>query len=309
MTRPTSPFPPPFRSATARTARSTLVAASTVAILAGAALLGPAAASAAPAAPVVTRAALDPALVAGRGADVAFLEQEAENAATNGTVIGPTATAYTLPAEASGRTRGPARRPGQYVEFTLPSGRQRDHRAVQHPGRARPAAASPRRSTSRVNGGAKQTHDADLASTPGCTTSTRSRNDPNAGLLHPDWWITECGCVPASRRRLRRSRKPFRPMHFYDEQRLLLGKTYQAGDKRPAHRAGRHATPRGRSSTCSTPSWSAPPHVAASSPSNVLLFGADPTGRRDSADAFDQAIAFAQRTRTSRCTSRRAPTR
>ncbi len=28
---------------------------------------------------------------------------------------------------------------------------------------------------------------------------------------------------------------------------------------------------------------------------NVLLFGADPTGRRDSADAFDAAIAFAQR--------------
>ena len=23
-------------------------------------------------------------------------------------------------------------------------------------------------------------------------------NDPNAGLLHPDWWITECGCVPRS---------------------------------------------------------------------------------------------------------------
>ena len=21
-------------------------------------------------------------------------------------------------------------------------------------------------------------------------------NDPNAGLLHPDWWITECACVP-----------------------------------------------------------------------------------------------------------------
>src|SRR5256885_2701924 len=39
--------------------------------------------------PVVTRAALDPALVAGRGAGVDFAEQEAENAATSGTVIGP----------------------------------------------------------------------------------------------------------------------------------------------------------------------------------------------------------------------------
>ena len=53
--------------------------------------------------PVVTRAALDPALIAGRGASVNFLEQEAENAVTNGTVIGPDRTAYTLPAEASGR--------------------------------------------------------------------------------------------------------------------------------------------------------------------------------------------------------------
>src|SRR5882757_392560 len=55
-------------------------------------------------APVVTRAALDPSLVAGRGANVDFAEQEAENAATNGVVIGPDRSAYTLPAEASGRT-------------------------------------------------------------------------------------------------------------------------------------------------------------------------------------------------------------
>src|SRR4051794_10507275 len=37
----------------------------------------------------VTRAALDPALVAGRGATVDFAEQEAENATTTGAVIGP----------------------------------------------------------------------------------------------------------------------------------------------------------------------------------------------------------------------------
>ena len=23
-------------------------------------------------------------------------------------------------------------------------------------------------------------------------------NDPQGDLLHPDWWITECGCVPAA---------------------------------------------------------------------------------------------------------------
>ena len=47
--------------------------------------------------PVVTRAALDPSLVSGRGADLGFAEQEAENAATNGTIVGPGTTAYTLP--------------------------------------------------------------------------------------------------------------------------------------------------------------------------------------------------------------------
>src|SRR5262245_14026964 len=68
---------------------------------------------------VVTRAALDPSLVAGRGASVAFQEQEAENATTDGSVI-TGRSAYTLPAEASGRS-AVSLTPGQYVEFTLPA--------------------------------------------------------------------------------------------------------------------------------------------------------------------------------------------
>lgn len=70
-------------------------------------------------APVVTRAALDPALVQGRGAMVDFLEQEAEHATTNGAIIGPDRSAYMLPAEASGR-KAVKLVPGQYIEFTLP---------------------------------------------------------------------------------------------------------------------------------------------------------------------------------------------
>ena len=45
-------------------------------------------------------------------------------------------------------------------------------------------------------------------------------NDPNADP-NPGWWKPEPDPVT----------KPFRPNHFYDEQRLLLGKTYEAGDK------------------------------------------------------------------------------
>src|SRR5690242_16206993 len=77
-------------------------------------------ASAAPAAPVVTRAGLDPALVAGRGATVDFVEQEAENATFTGSRIGPDRAAYTVAGEASGRTAVKLT-PGQYVEFVLPA--------------------------------------------------------------------------------------------------------------------------------------------------------------------------------------------
>src|ERR1700712_3908327 len=54
--------------------------------------------------PAATRAALDPSLVQGRGATVDFAEQEAETSATDGSVVAPGTAAYTLAAEASGRS-------------------------------------------------------------------------------------------------------------------------------------------------------------------------------------------------------------
>src|SRR5215469_8355928 len=90
-----------------------LMASGTATIVAGTAT-----AQASPA-PGVTRAAIDPSLTAGRGASVPFVEQEAENAVTDGTIIGPSTQAYTLAAEASGRS-AVTLQPGQYVEFTLP---------------------------------------------------------------------------------------------------------------------------------------------------------------------------------------------
>jgi hypothetical protein len=242
-----------------------------------------------PGSAVVTRAALAPALVAGRGADVAFLEQEAENAATDGTTIGPDRTPYTLPAEASGRA-AVRLAPRQHVEFTLPSAAN---------------AITVRYSIPDAPGGGGITAPLDVTvnGTHRRTMTLTSQyawlynqypftNDPDAGLLHPDWWITECSCVPAQTTPPPVIRKPFRPSHFYDEQRLPLGRTYRAGDR------VRLTVPAG-----SRAEWTVVdlldselvgrPHVNTRA-LNVLLFGADPTGRRDSAKAFEHAIALAR---------------
>lgn len=241
--------------------------------------------------PVVTRAALDPALVAGRGASVGFSEQEAENAATNGTVIGPGRDAYTLPAEASGR-KAVSLKPGQYVEFTLPSAAN---------------AITVRYSIPDATAGGGITSPLDVtvngANRKSLTLTSQYAwlynlypfsNDPGADILHPDYWVTECACVPQDTTPAPVFAKPFRPNHFYDEQRLSLGRTYRAGDK------VRLKVPAGATAATTTidlldSQLVAPPKIDIIA-ANVLAFGADPTGRRDSANAIDKAIAFARLT-------------
>lgn len=237
--------------------------------------------------PVVTRAALDPALVAGRGADVNFLEQEAESAATNGTVIGPDRTAYTLPAEASGRT-AVRLAPGQHVEFTLPQDanaitvRYSIPDAPNGGGITAPLKVA-------VNG--KQRATMTLTSQYAWLYNQYPfSNDPNADLLHTEWWITECQCVPAQTDPPPVIQKPFRPTHFYDEQRLTLDRTYRAGDTI-------------RLTATDKAAWTVIDlldselvgrrHVEKWA-LDVRLFGADPTGRRDAAPAIEHAIALAR---------------
>ena len=237
--------------------------------------------------PVITRAALDPALVAGRGADVPFLEQEAENARTTGAVIGPDRTPYTLPAEASGRT-AVRLLPGQWVEFTLP--RAANAITVRYSIPDAPTGGGIRAPLDVTVGG----HDRrtmTLTSEYGYLYNQYPfTNDPGAGLLHPDWWITECSCVPAATTPTPVISKPFRPMKFYDEQRLKLARTYRAGDKV-------------RLTATAGAAWTvidlldseqiAPPRVL----KKAVWLTADPTGRRDAAPAFDRAIALARKLR------------
>ena len=237
----------------------------------------------------VTRAALDPSLVDDRGANAHFVEQEAENAVTDGTIIGPARTAYTLPAEASGRAAVKLL-PGQYVEFTLPQAANAITVRYSIP-------------DSPTGGGITAPLDVSVNGRSLVTMTLTSQyswlynqypfsNDPNADLLFPDQWITECACVPSATTPPPIITKPFRPNHFYDEQRLLLDHRYQPGDKI------RLTAP-----ASSNAAWTVidlldselvgPPYRDKFAV-NVQLFGADPTGQRDSADAFDTAIAFAK---------------
>jgi hypothetical protein len=250
-------------------------------------------ASAAPAAtqsPRETVAAIDPELVAGRGASLGMVEQEAENAATDGSVLGFSTSAYTLAGEASGR-RAVKLLPGQWVEFTL----------------SRPANALTLRYSipdAPTGGGIdaplRLTTDEDDSRTLTLTSKYAwlynqypFSNDPDAGLLHPDWWVTECGCVPAFTTPTPTFAVPFRTMHFYDEQRVLLSDTLEVGER------VRFTMPRNTNAA-----WTildvvdfqrvARPLRPSPGEISVLRFGADPTGRRDSAGAFDAAIATAK---------------
>jgi hypothetical protein len=245
--------------------------------LAGAlAALAPAAVGA----PKVTRAGLDPSLVSGRGAQVPFVEQEAENAASDGTVIGPGRDAYTLPAEASGRSAVRLDHAGQYVEFRLTRAanaltlRYSIPDAPQGGGITSPLQVS-------VDGRHRRTMTltSQYAWLYGMYPFS---NDPNVDP-NPGWWKPEPDPVA----------KPFRPNHFYDEQRLLLGKRYEAGD------TVRFEVPPGAKADWYVLDLAdfelvAPPRHKPKGALSVTDFGADPSGRRESSGAFDRAIAAAK---------------
>ncbi len=268
---------------------STTAAVVSLNVITGGAGTAFAASPAASPATAVTRAAIDPSLVAGRGASVNFKEQEAENAATNGTVIGPSTAAYTLPAEASGRS-AVSLAPGQYVEFTLPATTNAITVRYSIPDAPTGGGITAPLSVT-VNGGHKQTMTL-TSQYAWLYNAYPFSNDPTLTTsIEPDWWTTECSCVPGTTTTFP---APFRPNHFYDEQRLMLGKTYHAGDKI------RLTAPANSDASATVidlldSELVAPPKVDLIA-ANVLLFGADPTGRRDSADAIDRAIAFAQKT-------------
>ena len=281
-----------------RLQRPLLVATAAAAALA----LTATAAESAPSTPRVTVAGIAPALVAGRGAQLGIVEQQAENADTNGTILPFDTSAYTPSGEASGR-QAVRLTPGQYVAFTLtePANAMTIRYSI-------PDAAGGGGVDAPLTVGVD--HNADeLGNTHPQTVTLTSKysylynlypftNDPDAGVLHPDWWITECSCVPNQTTPAPTISKPFRPMHFYDEQRVLLGKTYKAGA------VLRLSVPADSNAAWTIIDLADFQNVdgPAAQPNNsvsVVDYGADKRGVRDSADAFDRAIVAAKATNKS----------
>jgi hypothetical protein len=240
--------------------------------------------------PVVTRAAIDPTLTAGRGADVPFVEQEAENAVTNGTIIGPSTQAYTLAAEASGRSAVDLA-PGQYVQFTLPAPANAINVRYSIP-------------DAPAGGGITAPLNVDVNGYFRRTMTLTSQyswlygqypfdNDPTEGDNVPTDYAVECQCVPAQTTPEPVFPAPWRPQHFYNEQRMMLGRTFPAGS------VIRLTAPLGSDASATTidlmdSQLVAPPSYVPDS-INLLRFGADPSGHRDVAGALNAAIAVAQR--------------
>src|SRR6187551_2738374 len=146
-------------------------------------------------------AGLSPFDIAGRGATVPFVEQEAENAATNGTKTGTSRYYGQLSSEASGREAVTLDAAGEYVEFTL----------------TKPAnAVTFRYSLPDGNNGAGRD----------ATIDVRANNAVVKTVPVTSRYSWFYGGYPFNN-----NPGDSNPHHFYDEARTLFGTTYQAGTK------------------------------------------------------------------------------
>ena len=252
----THTFPPRTgRSPRSRTRfRSALASAAALAtVAAGLTTLGLTATTAsAVAGSSVTVAGSPPSLTAGRGASVPFVEQEAENASTNGTLLAKSFRANTLAGEASGR-RAVQIGAGQYVDFTLSA----------------PANSIVVRAS--VPDGASGSL---AVSAPGMA----AKNLPVTSKY--GWYY---GSYPFNN-----NAGDVNPHHFYDESRMLLGANLPAGTVVRVAAGGGTST---YTVDLADFEQVAAPLPRPAGSLSVVDYGADPTGATESANAFDAAIA------------------
>ncbi|GAA4623955.1 hypothetical protein GCM10023196_022260 [Actinoallomurus vinaceus] len=209
----------------------------------------------------VSASPADAAAKGGVGATLPYVEVQAENSTTNGTIIGPSAAYNTLPAEASYRKAVTLQGSGKYVEFTTPVATNSIVFRYSIPDSSNGSVYTA--PLSFYINGTKQTD----------FTLTNAYSWYYGGYPFTN--------TPGSN-----------PHHFYDEVHRLFSTTYQAGTK------FRLQVDAGNSASSYTVDFADFENVAGalSQPSgsvSVTSKGADPTGNADSTDAFNAAISSA----------------
>ncbi|GAA3594288.1 hypothetical protein GCM10022223_06650 [Kineosporia mesophila] len=206
-----------------------------------------------------TISAVSPVGVDGRGAQVPFQEVEAEDATTDGTVIGPDRTYGTLPSEASGRRAVTLDAVGEYVEFTLPAAANSMVLRYSLPDNATGTGRDAR--VAVESDGGKLT---------------------DLGLTSKYGWFY--GTYPFT------DTPGENPHHFYDEARTLFGKTLPAGSKVRVSVTSISESP---TLTVDLADFEMVDE-AAGSPAGALDvvkdYGADATGRSDATGAIQKAL-------------------
>ena len=197
----------------------------------------------------------------GVGATLPYVEVQAENSATNGTIIGPSAAYNTLPAEASYRKAVTLQGSGTYVEFTTPV------------------------ATNSID------FRYSIPDTSGGSVYTAPLSLYVGGTKQSDFTLTNAyswyyGGYPFT------NSPGGNPHHFYDETHRLFSTTYPAGTK------FRLQVDAGDNAASYTIDFADFENVAGalSQPSgsvSVTSKGADPTGAADSTSAFNAAISSA----------------
>src|SRR3954451_509113 len=209
----------------------------------------------------VAVAVASPALAAatgGVGATLPYVEVQAENAATNGTVIGPSAAYNTLAAEASYRKAVTLSGSGKYVEFTSPV-----------------ATNSIVFRYSIPDSGSGSVYTEPLSLYVKGTRSTDFTLTNAYSWYYGGYPFTNS---PASN-----------PHHFYDETQRLFGSSYPAGTK---FRLQVDASTPVTVDFADFENVAGPLSQPAGSVS-ITSKGADPTGAQDSTSAMNQAISAA----------------
>ncbi|MFG1807425.1 discoidin domain-containing protein [Streptomyces sp. NPDC049040] len=242
------------------------VAAVIAAVLTGF-LAQPAGASPRPTAPEVARGVAGADLGGGAGARVPFLEYQAEDGRTNGTVIGPDWAYGTAAAEAVGRRAVRLEKPGQYVEFRL------------------------RKAADAVNVRYSVPDSADgkgIDATLGAYVDGRF----TASLPVTSRYSWYYGQYPWTNDPADGGRR-----QIYDDARLMFGRTLPAGSTVRLQIGKGDTAPWYLIDTADFEQVAAP----GQRPRNALpvtSFGADPTGRTDASDAIQRAIDAASGTGT-----------